>query len=169
LLLPEEGFRTLREANPSGRWDSDLLASVCEAVIAAAGPLPLSTIVAVVGQLLGVLPPSMATLTEGQGGIAVAAGSVASPGPARQIALDVWEKLTDRERLLLPHLADSARRQGEAIAMGHSQAPVVAGRLRKRLRIVLDGEPETSQTDLLAHLLDLCEDRTEQRQESPDS
>ena len=137
--------------------DRASLAAICEAVIQAAGePVSLRTMTSLLVPLLCVADASPQLLTgDVPRGVALAAGALPSPGPARSIATDIWNRLDDRERLLLPYLTDPVRRVGEVIGTGHSQAAVAAGRLRGRLRFLLAGEDELSQQEIIGYLLDV--------------
>jgi hypothetical protein len=129
---------------------------MCAALIrAAGGPVPLSTITAVLAPVLDVYDVIPAGLNRNQAGLAVAAGAVPFPGPARSIAGEIWDRLNQRERLLLPHLSEPVRCQSRVIGTGHSQAAVASRRLRERLRILLDGEDRASQKEIMGHLLEI--------------
>lgn len=126
------------------------LADLCEAVIDAAGaPVRLPELRSVVAAVAGLsrAGPAVEVTSAHEAGTAGRPG----PGAARLIAVEVWARLDDRERTLLGHLDEPVRAQGPAIGLGHSQASVVARRLRERLRAALsdDGDPEAVAAALL--------------------
>jgi hypothetical protein len=124
----------------------------------------------VLAPMLGVADTTPHGLTEEEPrGLALAAGAMPSPGPARSIAAEIWDRLNDRERLLFPHLTEPVRRQGEVIGTGHTQAAVAARRLRDRFRVLLDGEDQLTQQEIMGHLLEVQAGWARRRPHGPDN
>lgn len=126
------------------------LADICFAVLRyAAASVPIATIVLAVADALRVKERPVLPLTERE-----VPQAAMTTGLCRLLAEDIWERLSPRERLLLPHLSGSARQQAAEAGMGHSQAAVAAQRLKERLRVFLDGEDARDQEEILSHLLE---------------
>ena len=140
------------------------LADICAAVLArGAAPVPIATIVAVVADALSVSDRRVLPLTERE-----APQAAMTTGLCRLIAEDIWQRLSTRERLLLPHLSGSARQQAAEAGMGHSQAAVAAQRLKERMRVFLDGEDSRDQAEILSHLLERQAIWLNERKRNPD-
>lgn len=95
LPPPPSGTRT------PGSVTARELADICAAVLArGAAPVPIATIVAVVADALSVSDRRVLPLTERE-----APQAAMTTGLCRLIAEDIWQRLSTRERLLLPHLS----------------------------------------------------------------
>ena len=158
LPPPPSGTRT------PGSVTARELADICAAVLArGAAPVPMPTIVAAVADALSVSDRRVLPLTERE-----APQAAMTTGLCRLIAEDIWQRLSTRERLLLPHLSGSARQQAAEAGMGHSQAAVAAQRLKERMRVFLDGEDARDQAEILSHLLERQAIWLNERERNPD-
>lgn len=128
----------------------------------AAGAVHIDVLVDVFGRRLGVGPT---TATEDLDVAADGFTADSELGPAEQhceiqAALDaahqageLWDQLSPRERLLVPHLAGSARKAAVAVGGGKSAVNHAMKRLKEKFRVVLSEADDDHRRLILRELL----------------
>jgi hypothetical protein len=168
------------------------LVAVCAAIIRAAGaPVPLDVLTRVVGRRFNVGDPPLLALVDAvdlaelqaqypgaTAGVVTEAefrrepagtARLDRPGPERLLAGEIWSELTDQERLQLPILDEGVRAQGEVVGLGHSQAAVVAARLKEKLRVLLGDQDPATRQDVVRHLRVIHSRWADHRSSAPDA
>jgi len=74
---------------------------------------------------------------------------------ARERAAEIWNQLSERERLILPFLDEPVRSAAERLGLGKSATAAAMSRLREALRVTFEGDEDAAQ--VLGYLVQIAE------------
>ncbi|MEU2764686.1 hypothetical protein [Streptomyces sp. NPDC007094] len=88
--------------------------------------------------------------------VEASAASEADPAGAGGGAADIWQRLTDNERLLLPYLDEDAQHAAQLLEIGQAQAGAVLAGLKAKLLLALS--EDSDREAVMGALLRRCAD-----------